>query len=152
MNIFVLDMDIEKCANYHNDRHVVKMITEHTQMLSTACRLFGVDQGYRITHINHPCNIWTRTSLDNWLWLRDLTEALHNEWQIRYNHSHNHKAFEVAMGLDNPNISRNGLTKFVQAMPLEYVNVNPIQAYRNYYMGDKRYIASWRNGKPSWWK
>jgi hypothetical protein len=28
MNIFVLDTDPKKCAVYHNDKHVVKMILE----------------------------------------------------------------------------------------------------------------------------
>ena len=28
MNIFVLDTDTRKCAEFHNDKHVVKMILE----------------------------------------------------------------------------------------------------------------------------
>ena len=40
MNIFMLSEDIEECARMHCDKHVVKMITEHTQMLSTAKRTF----------------------------------------------------------------------------------------------------------------
>lgn len=40
MNIFVLSRDIAECAKMHCDKHVVKMITEHTQMLSTAKRTF----------------------------------------------------------------------------------------------------------------
>lgn len=28
MNIFVLDLDIKKCAKYHVDRHCTKMIVE----------------------------------------------------------------------------------------------------------------------------
>jgi len=28
MNIFVLDTDTKKCAQYHNDKHVIKMILE----------------------------------------------------------------------------------------------------------------------------
>jgi len=55
MNIFVLDTNLEKCAQYTCDEHVIKMILEHTQMLSTACRLNGIDKGYQITHVNRPC-------------------------------------------------------------------------------------------------
>ena len=47
MNIFVLDNDIEKCAQYHCDKHVVKMILESAQMLSAALRLNGINQGDR---------------------------------------------------------------------------------------------------------
>ena len=85
MNIFVLDQDINKCAQYHVDRHVVKMITESAQMLSTAARLVGIDAGYKITHQNHPCTKWSRNSLSNWLWLKDLAKSLNEEWKFRYN-------------------------------------------------------------------
>jgi hypothetical protein len=39
MNIFYLDTDVVKCAEYHNDKHTVKMILEYAQLLSTAHRL-----------------------------------------------------------------------------------------------------------------
>ena len=39
MNIFVLDDDIKTCAEYHCDKHVVKMFTEYVQLMSTAHRL-----------------------------------------------------------------------------------------------------------------
>lgn len=79
MNIFVLDDDIEKCAEYHTDKHVVKMILESAQMLCTAVWSMGVEAPYKDTHKNHGCNVWVRKSLSNWLWLRDLTTALNDE-------------------------------------------------------------------------
>ena len=33
MNIFFLDFDTKKCAKYHCDKHVVKMILETAQLL-----------------------------------------------------------------------------------------------------------------------
>ena len=39
MNIFYLDHDPTKCAMYHVDKHVVKMIVEYAQLLSTAHRV-----------------------------------------------------------------------------------------------------------------
>jgi len=44
MNIFVLDSDHTKCAQYHNDRHLNKLILEHAQMLSTNYRLLVGDK------------------------------------------------------------------------------------------------------------
>ena len=35
MNIFVLDEDLDKCAEYHVDKHIVKMPLEAAQMLCT---------------------------------------------------------------------------------------------------------------------
>jgi hypothetical protein len=72
MNIFILDEIPEKCARYHCDAHVIKMILESAQMLSTTVRLSGIDRGYKITHQNHPCTLWTGESLSNWQWLREL--------------------------------------------------------------------------------
>ena len=43
MNVFVLDNDIVKCAQYHYDKHVIKIILESAQMLSATLRL-NVDQ------------------------------------------------------------------------------------------------------------
>ena len=38
-------------------------------------------------------------------------------------------------------------------MPDEYKCHDYVQAYRNYYMGEKRYFAKWERGmdKPAWW-
>ena len=151
MNIFILDYDIEKCAKYTCDKHCVKMILESAQMLSTACRLSGLDVGYKACYKNHPCGIWTRASLSNWLWLRKLVIELNGEWKRRFNHKQNHKSFEVVMSLPYPKIKDYGLTPFAQAMPDVYKNKDAVNAYRNYYMGDKRHIAYWKNGKPFWY-
>ena len=67
MNIFVLDDNIEHCATYHCDKHVVKMTLETAQLL---CSPFNQgDSPYRRTHYNHPCAIWTRESAGNYEWL-----------------------------------------------------------------------------------
>lgn len=156
MNIFVLDRIPAKCAKYHFDKHVVKMITEHAQMLSTAVRSTGIDAGYKETHVNHPCTKWTRESIDNYFWLLRLTSALHEEWQYRYNHPETkiHKAYQVVLELPKPKLPEKGLTPFALAMPNEYKTDDPVQSYRNYYMSpDKAHIVSWKKReKPEWFK
>ena len=148
MNIFVLDQnDLTKCAQYHNDKHVVKMILEYAQQLSTAIRLSGKSVGYKATHKNHPCNIWVRESLSNWNWLYNLTQELHKEWQYRFDHDHNHKSWDVVQSLPYPNIPDIGLTDFAQAMPDDYKSVNAQIAYRRYYKNDKQHLAVW-TGRP----
>ena len=50
MNIFILDLDPEKCARYHCNKHLVKMITEHNQILgSIAYTARGVHRKADIT-------------------------------------------------------------------------------------------------------
>ena len=44
MNIFYLDTNPALCAEYHCDKHVVKMIIEYAQMLSTAHRVIDGEE------------------------------------------------------------------------------------------------------------
>ena len=60
MNIFYLHPDPVVCAAHHGDKHVVKMILETAQLLSTAHRILDGDDHanwhgmYKATHKNHP--------------------------------------------------------------------------------------------------
>lgn len=153
MNIFALHNDPKTAALFHTDKHVVKMITESTQIMCTTVRLTGLDIGYRKTHVNHPCTVWTRSSLSNYLWLKDLVHYLHDEWIYRYNHPINsiHKAYGVMLTLPIPKIKDVGLTPFALAMPEKYHSKNHIESYRKYYALDKRHLHAWkRRSKPVW--
>lgn len=150
MNIFILDKNIAKCAEYHVDKHVVKMILEYAQLLSTTVRVSGIDAGYKATHINHPCAKWCRESLANWKYLKNLAKVLNTEYGFRYGKSH--KSWSVIQELPEPNIPDIGVTPFALAMPDQYKTSDPVQSYRNYYIGEKRHLASWKKrAQPEWW-
>ena len=151
MNIFVLDEDVEKCAEYHCDKHVIKMILESAQMMSAVVRLNGHDTGYKLTHKNHPCTIWARKSLSNYIWLKSLISLLNSEYRYRYDKSVNHKSFDMAMSLPMPDLPVIGLTPFAQAMPEQYRNKNAVKAYRDYYINEKSSFLTWTKRKtPKW--
>jgi len=152
VNIFVLDSDIQKCAEYHADQHVIKMILESAQMLCTVLNHHGIQTPYRSTHAKHPCTIWAGESLSNWRWLRDLTLALNTEYQYRYEKDIDHKSARVVMNLPEPPIKNIGLTPFAQTMPDEFkVDGDAVQAYRNFYIGDKSRFAKWtKREAPTW--
>lgn len=170
MNIFVLDFDLDKCAEYHIDKHIVKMPLEAAQLLCSAywtslydyipklmtpfqrqaIQALQTDEFYKLTHYNHPCAIWARTSLDNFEWLHCYANALNDEYGYRYGKSH--KSLEVVNRLPEPNIPRIGLTPFAQAMPEKLKSDNVIESYRMFYMLDKGPFATWKyRDKPSWW-
>lgn len=151
MNIFVLDMDFKKCAEYHTDKHIIKMITEEMQLLSSVYYFTDQDElaPYRKTHINHPCAIWARQSLHNWLWLRQHALALYDEYTYRYGKAH--KAGELLFDLPIPNLQVGVLTKLPQAMPDQYKSEDTVEAYRNYYNGSKRHLFSWKNREIPYW-
>ena len=47
MNVFVLDIDPVKAAEYHCDKHVNKMIVEHLQMMSIVAVVNDLDPAKR---------------------------------------------------------------------------------------------------------
>lgn len=150
MNIFILDYDFDINAQYYVDKHVVKMPLEYAQLLSAAVRLSGFDAGYRLTHKNHPCTKWARESIDNFMWLKKLAEAVGKEYTYRYGRVH--KSTIVARELPIPtDLPIKGLTKFAQAMPNQYKNEDVVTAYRNYYIGEKAHLFSWKKRDiPKW--
>ena len=151
MNVFYLDECYNKAAEYHNDRHCVKMILETCQLLCTAHWVSGNEAPYKQTHTNHPCAIWARASIDNYVWLCNLGLALCEQYELRYGKQH--KTYQhLVWCMDNvPNLPDIGFTEPAQAMPDEYKCDEPVVAYRVYYMTDKRHLASWKVGQPAWY-
>ena len=105
MNIFVLDKKPREAARQHCDKHVVKMIIESAQMLSTTHRLLDGKQTikpsisgkrmvkywemdnqydenllYKAVHMKHPCTLWTMESNSNYYWHWELFNALCDEY------------------------------------------------------------------------
>ena len=67
MNIFFLDADPKYAAQMQCDKHVVKMVLETAQMVSTAVRNQGHDVGYLLAYPKHPMTIWVGDSGANFL-------------------------------------------------------------------------------------
>jgi len=118
MNIFYLDYDPVKSAEYHLEKNVVKMIIEYAQLLSTTHRLLDGAQFvekkyvngslparyrslkrwkldderenilYKATHINHPSAVWTRSHAINYNYLYKLFCAVCDEYTYRYGKIH----------------------------------------------------------------
>jgi hypothetical protein len=156
MNIFFLDWDVNKCAKDHCDKHVVKMILETAQLLCSVHHTDGqvIDQvPYKLSHKNHPCSIWTRSSLTNYLYLCELGLALCKEYTNRYGKRHKSQDVIEWCLINKPNIKDIGFTEPPKAMPDEYKVSDVVESYRNYYRGAKMGFAVWKNGyKPEWLK
>jgi hypothetical protein len=152
MNIFVLDRNIEKCAEFHCDQHVVKMILESVQMLCTALNKKGISTPYKPTHINHPCVLWVEHSFNNFCWLKKLTIELNNEYRFRFEKDVDHKSISVLRQIARYDYESRGLTEFAQAMPDIYkVPGDPIKAYRQFYSGEKMSFAKWTKRSIPYW-
>lgn len=151
MNIFFLDYDTKKCARYHCDKHVVKMILETAQLLCGAHWVTGSEAPYKLSHKNHPCSIWVRESLSNYLYLCDLGLELCKEYTYRYGKTHKSQQI-IEWCLDKKlNIKDKGFTEPPKAMPNECKLESVIDSYRNYYIKEKKSFAKWKNREiPNW--
>jgi hypothetical protein len=177
MNIFYVDSDPEVAARNMVDRHVVKMILETAQLLSTAHRVIdgeeyvGQSQSgrkakrwrlsgnadtimYSATHINHPSAVWVRENSANYTWLYNHLLALGSEYTYRYGRTHLTIDKLKDILKDTPeNITQHRvMTKMPSCMDKQYiVSLDPITNYRNYYNYGKTDLLRWSNRPPPQW-
>ena len=152
MNIYFLDAKTELCAQYHYDKHVVKMTTEYVQLLSNAVIVRGGKSTYKLSHHSHPCSKWVYASKANWLWLRSLVYWLNEEKKFRWG-TGDHKSFLVLQELVEPELPNIAITMPPLCMPVKLWSKNPIEAYRNYYTSEKYHLRGYTKREfPEWMK
>lgn len=159
----------------HVDKHVVKMILEYGQLMSTAHRVLDgqlyygktknnskiqrwllpdsrEDIVWKASHSNHPSNIWVRQSSDHYSWLYNLWLEMLSEYTYRYSKKHSAERMREVFSQVPKNLPNKGwLSDPTPAMPDEYKVSNAIQSYRNFYIAEKRSFATWKNRTvPDW--
>lgn len=159
MNIFFLSLDPKNCALYHLDVHVVKMILETVQLLFSAHHLSKSDlttcpEVYKLTHQNHPCAIWTRENVNNYIWLCKLGIELCHEYTYRYNKIHKCQNIMIWLKDNLPSLPNEEFKTPPQCMPDEYKHEDTIIAYRQYYVnakGNLQRVSYKKRDFPYWW-
>lgn len=179
MNIFVVDQNPVIAAENLCDKHVVKMILESGQMLSTAHRVLDGIEYYaqtkgdrprrikrwhlrdarenilwKASFVNHPCTRWTMETSANYMWHACHASALCMEYTRRFGKHHSSENLIEYLTVNLPNKIKIGdLTPFAQAMPDKYKCEDAVTSYRNYYNGEKTRFAKWRYSEtPSWYE
>jgi len=181
MNIFVLDSDPIIAAQQQCDKHVVKMILESAQMLSTAHRMLDgsivrgpsksgktmvkkyvldderEDLLYKNVHPNHPCTVWTRECSANYLWHHEHFVALCDEYRYRYNKVHlTDEKLRTPLAKVPNNIRRSEtMTQMALAMYDECkVDGDIIESYRRYYQTKQDNFKMRWTGRsiPEWFR
>jgi hypothetical protein len=176
MNIFYLNPNPKVCAEMHLDKHVVKMIIEYAQLMSTAHRVLDGEQYtdktannrsiqrwrmknemveqalMKASHVNHPSNIWVRASKQNYIWLLKMWLHLLAEYTHRYGKQHACEKYIDVLYNAPKNIPNAPFTEPTPAMPDIYkVTNDSIKSYQNYYIHDKARFANWKNREtPEW--
>lgn len=158
MNIFRLDLSTKLAAQALSDKHISSAINESLQLMSNAhhykeTKLSGAV--FAETHMNHPCSVWVRESINNYLWMVDYCKWLFREWGFRYGTAHQselvYELLQKPPGL--PYVSENG-TKPPLAMPEKFHHPNFIASYRRYYRSKAVTMKMlWLRGRmaPDWW-
>ena len=167
MNLFYLHEEPEVSAKLHCDKHVVKMIIEYAQMLSTAHRMLDGTQYtdassgrriqrwkldnsnmdgvlYKASHINHPSAIWVRENAIQYQYMYDLFVELCDEYTFRYGKEHltDTKLRQLLNQLPN-NITLGVWREPPQCMPDDVKCESVIDAYHKYYKVYKKDFAKW---------
>lgn len=147
MNIFYLHDNPKVCAMAMTNKHVVKMIVETAQLLSTAHHVLDNNVRqlpiYKATHKNHPSAIWTRETMGNYLWMHRHLYFLLNEYGERYNKkADDHATYKVWEALKSiPKYIPMTMTTTPIRLAITNVNYhirnNPIASYRMYYEAEK---------------
>lgn len=124
------------------------MAKETVQILSTVRQMLGdTTPGLpKPTHTGHPCVVWVRTSKENYLWLVRYLKAICEEYTYRYFKIHTYYDLLIPFtDVSTFDFPEKGLTSFALAMPDQYKVDDPIQSYRNYYLGEKIQNKMWTN-------
>jgi len=177
MNIFYLDRDPKTCAEYHCDKHVVKMIIEYAQLMSTAHRILDGQEYTDLTangrkikrwrlpdereqrlmkasHINHPSNVWARANHLNYKWLYEMWVHLLDEYTYRYGKVHACARLKDDLAKLPEKIPL-GLqeTEPTPAMPDDCkIPNNVLASYHKYYNEKKTRFARWtKRSTPNWY-
>lgn len=121
MNLFLLSLNPKELAEYHCDKHVVKMIIELIQMLYTAhhilqknsnwidkCRFFLLFNNakradpYKSCYISHPMCMWVRNNKFNYSWTVECAIELCLEYEKRYKKEHSCFIHVIWLKLNKP--------------------------------------------------
>lgn len=164
MNIFYVESSPQRAAQALCDKHVNKMTTETAQMLSTAVHRHlsrpntsVLPYIYRPAYHHHPSTVWVGDNLSQYIWTYQLHKALLDEFNFRgfkdgephasSDLSHYLGSFEVITAIPD-----GAFDAPPQCMPDEYKQIDTMNAYRQYYLGEKMGFAKWERGRgaPEW--
>ncbi len=176
-----MSRDPKEAASFHCDKHVCKMIIESAQMLSTVHWHFLLNYNgkemsdfkrvkdakqwlakatpklhqppYMLTHYNHPCNIWARKSIENYMWLSNHGLHLCNEYTERYGKIHKTQRVHEWLNKHVPvGILSSSLSEHPVCMPDDCkISNDAVECYRRYYAVHKSRFAKWKaTPEPSW--
>ena len=166
MNIFATSISPLVSAIMLDDVRARKMILENAQMLSTCVHHYArhiVDYKphffYKPTHVNHPCNLWVKTSFQNMAWLMLHSHYLNLLYKSYSGRDHNSfLTIQVIEEFISNSLDQGSLPdQFAMSPMTPFANCTPFKHpldKRNVYEKYKAYmIQKWENDDkcPVWY-
>lgn len=111
---------------------------------------------YGVGFMHHPSTRWVFKSKANALWLArhsiKISELNEQTYERPYACTTISNWFlKIFQDFKESDFSEVGLTEFSQAMPDEYkIPGDPVQAYRDYYIGEKVEYRTWEQPRSEW--
>lgn len=148
MKIYIMDFDPKKCAAKHYRRQLSNAILESTQILSNVHHINKSDNYEFIknkiltkTLAHEPFTSWCSKSIDNYLYVSQLSLHLINEFSQRNNQCHKFEPIVTLLNSYIPKFESREFTAPPIAVPHEYIiteksdksKINLIETYNNYY-------------------
>ena len=163
MNIFYLDKSFTKSAEYHCDKHVVKMPLEEAQMLCTVVRQANPEYAdkhnlYRIAHAKHPCTLWAGRTRTNYMYAFRLWNHMSVEYTYRYGKQHASDRHLDALREGAQFVPEGDMTPhpecFSEHTDLKTGDDWPVDSYRKFYMTKQhRFNMTWKyRSVPAWFE
>ena len=150
MNIFAISNSPTDCAQLLDDKRLVKMTLETTQILSTVMHSSGYIGPYKITHANHPVVKWVAENDSNFKWTVELLSEMCKEYTFRYGKIH--KCQQYISIFNTVSLRSSDMSEFADCSSSEGDDI--YSRYKNClvnkWKNDKR-SPKWTNrNKPLW--
>jgi len=93
---------------------------------------------FRPVHLHHPCTIWVRYCIGNYMWAAELALALAAEYEFRYGKIHACKAHAVWLHENPPEIRQLPRMGFAIAMDPKFRVKGVVNSYIKFYIESKK--------------
>lgn len=154
MNLFLLDDDLRKSAEFHCDKHM-KLGLEATQVVCTVLHGQGHNVPYKPTHKNHPLTKWAAVDNENLKFVAHYAESIFYEYTYRFGKIHKssivlNTVILLVSDIEKP-LKFNVRTFPVCVAPECIIPGYAVASHRLNYVYHKSHLFKWTKRKEPYW-
>lgn len=166
MQVFLLDLDLEKNVTYYMDKHVVKTPAAIQQILLNTCARLrikfpqikqanGIPMMPLPSIMSNPFCKWASSAPANFDYLLEIGLLLCQEYKLRFNEHHYNVGNLLVFDKQSSSVDRPAqLERYPWMLPMAYQDKQAglVESYRKYYIETKHHLATWSNprSRPEW--